>query len=240
MKCIAVLLAGGSGKRLGGNIPKQFLEINGLSVLEHSLRAFASNDKVDEIFIVGHIDYLDNIKGLTSRYGKVTKIMSGGAERYFSTLAAIEASSDEGECLLLFHDSVRPLVTESIINGCIDALSQYNAVGVAVPATDTILVVDEKHDIKSTTNRSELVCCQTPQGFRRSTIEEAYRRALADKEFTATDDCSVVFRYMPEEKVHMVEGDTTNIKITYPGDLRYAELLLEERSHKVVADELSR
>ena len=119
---------------------------------------------------------------------------------------------------LLLHDAARPWVSESIISRVVEALVMHEAVGVAIPSTDTVWEV-EKGEVRAIPERRRMWLAQTPQAFRLPLIAEAYRRALEDPAFAATDDCGVVLRYMPEVKIHVVEGEKGNIKITYAEDI---------------------
>ncbi len=241
---VAVLLAGGSGRRMGGPEPKQFIRVSGRSILEHSIRAFHSHAQIDEIVIVAHADYIDRIKEIAAPYPKVKHIVPGGKERYDSSLAAIgiykadnssafceaKALTPHSSLNLLIHDAVRPLVSQRIITDCIAALTTYKAVDVAIPCTDTIVEVNAEGHICHITPRVMLRNVQTPQCFRLETIAEAYEKGLRDPNFITTDDCGVVHRYLPEEPIYVVEGDTTNIKVTYPEDLILAEKILSTKS----------
>ena len=227
---IAVLLAGGSGRRMGGPEPKQFIQISGRSILEHSIRAFHQHDGIDEIVIVAHADYIDRIREIAAPYPKVKHVVPGGKERYDSSLAAIALyqtpETPNSSPNLLIHDAVRPLVSQRIITDCLEALKQYKAVDVAIPCTDTIVEVNDEGHICHITPRAMLRNVQTPQCFRLETIAEAYRLGLNDPDFITTDDCGVVHRYLPNEPIFVVEGETTNIKVTYPEDLILAEKIL--------------
>lgn len=227
---IAVLLAGGSGRRMGGPEPKQFIEIAGRTILEHSIRAFHQHESIDEIIIVAHADYLDRIQQIASPYPKVRHIVPGGRERYDSTLAAIKVgqslSANADDINLLIHDAVRPLVSQRIISDCIEALRHNHAVDVAIPCTDTIIEVNEAGNICRIPLRASLRNVQTPQCFSLPVIALAYETGLKDPAFVTTDDCGVVHRYLPEEPIYVVEGETTNIKVTYPSDLILAEKVL--------------
>ena len=222
---IAILLAGGSGSRFGADRPKQFLEVNGCTVLEHSIRAFHNSPQIDEIVVITRADFVEEVKGIASHYPKVKHVRPGGKERYHSTLSALEVCTDAND-LLLIHDAVRPLVSEAIISRCIDALSQYEAIGVAMPSTDTIVRVDENDCIVETLPRVELRNMQTPQGFRQRVLRQAFDLGLVDPNFAPTDDCGVVRCYLPHVPIKIVAGEATNIKITYPKDL---ELIKTER-----------
>lgn len=229
-KVIAVLLAAGSGKRMGTECPKQFLKVKGRTVLEWSILAFSAVEAVDEIFIVTRRDLLDEVNDLlrAHTYNKVTRVLPGGQERSDSSLVAIRAAEELGDDVrLLIHDAVRPLVSRRIIEDCITSLDEYEAVDVAIPTTDTIIEVNEAGVISRTPERRLLRNVQTPQGFRLPTIRRAYAEALRDSSFRATDDCGVVFRYLSDVAIKVVEGDPSNIKITYPQDLEFMALQLE-------------
>lgn len=230
---IAVLLAGGSGKRMGQPEPKQFILLAGRTILEHSIRAFHCHPGIDEIVIISHADYQERVKSIARPYSKVRHVLQGGKERYDSSLAAIRAYEPRaieapGSVNLLIHDAVRPLVSHRIIDDCIEALRHYEAVDVAIPTTDTIVEVDAQGHICRIPPRASLRNVQTPQAFRLETIAEAYRRGLQDPDFVTTDDCGVVHRYLPEEPIYVVAGEIANLKLTYPEDLLLAEKLLTE------------
>lgn len=228
MKNIAVILAGGVGSRLGSEKPKQFLEIGGRMVIERTIDAFEKNERIDEIAIVMNPEYVGEMEEIARRnkWKKVSKVLNGGAERYFSTLSAIDAYKDADEVNLIFHDAVRPMVSQTIIEKVTAALEGHDAVGVAVKVTDTIWETDGE-TIKSIPNRSILRKAQTPQAFRLSVIKEAYRRGLQDPKMCSTDDCGMVMRYMPEEKIFIVEGEERNMKLTYKEDISYIEMLVK-------------
>ena len=228
---IAVILAGGSGSRMGNDTPKQFLKVAGKQVIEHTIDVFENCAFIDEICIVSKADYVSNVEELVvkNQYKKVKKILQGGKERYDSSLAAINAYTDDNTNLI-FHDAVRPLLNERIIKDCIEALNHYNAVDVAVKTTDTIISVDENECIDFIPNRVQLRNGQTPQCFKRGTIKRAYELALADPNFKTTDDCGTVRRYLPEEPVFVVAGENSNMKLTYLEDLFLLDKLFQLRT----------
>lgn len=228
---IAVILAGGTGQRFGTALPKQFLPLAGKTVIEHSVEAFEQCATIDEIAVVMNADYLHNMQEIIDRnhWKKVRKLLPGGAERHFSTLAAIKAYENCSDIILIFHDAARPAVSQRIIQETVTALQTHPAVAVAVPATDTIFeVTEEGNFITSIPSRKRLRCAQTPQAFRISVIREAYRKALQDPNFTSTDDCGVLLKYCPEVPIFIVAGDTANQKLTYPEDT----ILLEQHLSK--------
>ena len=229
---VGVVLAGGVGRRVGGPVPKQLLHLAGRPIIEHSLDAFEAADVIDEILLVMAPDFVDEARAIVGArgYGKVGAVLAGGAERCDSTMRALEAIGEAGDdTRVLLHDAVRPLVRPRVIADCAAALADHEAVAVAVPSSDTVVVVNDDV-IVATPDRATLRRQQTPQGFRLATIRAAYARARADPAFTATDDCGVVLRYLPGVPIHVVPGSEDNIKITHPGDLAVAEQLLKLRA----------
>ena len=219
MKNIAIILAGGSGRRMGGPLPKQFLEVNNRTILEYTIDNFERAECINEIAIVTHPDYVDKMQQIISSnpWKKVARILLGGKERTDSTLSALRAYTNEDDRLLI-HDGVRPMVSQQIIQNVCSALSEYDVVNLAIPAVDTIIEV--KDGVMVAAPRRDLLRqVQTPQGFKRKTLALAYEKALADPDFMATDDCGVVFKYHPASPIKIVEGETSNIKITYKEDL---------------------
>jgi len=235
-KNIAVILAGGVGSRSGLGSPKQFFKVAGKTVIEHTVNVFDNHRLIDEIAIVTHPLYNREIEEMVIRnkWKKVKKILAGGKERYESSLAAIDAYSSDPECCLIFHDAVRPLISNEIIDGIVKALETYNAVDVAVPATDTIIQVDAKGEvIEKIPDRRFLRRGQTPQAFRQRVIRQAYDIALKDPEFTSSDDCGTVVKYLPQEKVYVVPGEEANMKLTYKEDSYLLDKLFQLRSTSV-------
>jgi 2-C-methyl-D-erythritol 4-phosphate cytidylyltransferase len=231
MRTVAVVLAGGSGERFGTPVPKQLLPLAGRPMIEHSVAAFERAPAVDRILVVMAAGQAGQVRALlgTGGYAKLSNVIDGGVTRTGSTRCAIAELGDD-ECDVLFHDAARPLVSQQTIAGCVAALADHRAVGVAVPSSDTIAVVSDGL-MTAIPRRDSLVRCQTPQGFRLSVIRRAYQLADADPgfgELPATDDCGIVLRYLPELGVHVVPGSERNIKITYPRDLAIAEALLRE------------
>ena len=229
MKNVAVILAAGSGSRTGLATPKQFLPLGGKTVLEHSVQAFNNHPGIDEVVIVTATEFIERVQAIVKANGwtKVSAVLAGGKERFDSSLAAVRHFADNPDAVMLFHDAARPLVSERIISDAIKAMEMYDAVDVAIPAVDTIVQCNrEGTHMESVQDRNLLWRMQTPQGFRQKTIQEAYRIALQDPQFTATDDCGTVLRYLPDVKVGIVRGSERNIKLTYADDLSLLEFLL--------------
>ena len=226
---IGVILAAGSGSRTGLSTPKQFLPLGGKTVLEHSVQTFHDHPGIDQVVIVTSTEFIPKVQDMVKadNWTKVTAVLPGGKERFDSSLAAVHHFSNNPDLVMLFHDAARPLVSARIISDTLKAMETFNAVDVAIPEVDTIVQCDAAGTVmESVQNRNLLWRMQTPQGFRQKTIEEAYRIALQDPEFTATDDCGTVLRYLPHEKVGIVRGDEKNIKLTYADDLPLMEFLL--------------
>jgi len=236
MRTVAVVLAGGMGHRFGGDRPKQLHVLAGRTLVEHSVAAFEQAPGVAAITIVMPPGLASQAKEQfadSGHYPKVTEVIEGGVARTDSTRCAI-AALGEGECNVLFHDAARPLLDQRIIADCISALGTDQAIGVAIPSSDTIVEVADGM-VTRMPRRETLARCQTPQGFRLSVIRRAYQLADADPAFgqrPATDDCGIVLRYLPDVPVRLVPGSERNIKITYPGDLEVAEALLRRPAER--------
>ncbi len=237
-RTVAVLLAGGIGVRVGLGIPKQLIKIAGKAIVQHTLEAMNASPIIDEIIIVmnaGAIDQLDSLMD-RERFPKLTRIIPGGATRNDSTLAALEVLGDDPNTKVLFHDAVRPFVDDRILEDCVEALDRYDAVDTAIPSADTIIQVDSSFQITGIPDRSTLRRGQTPQAFRAGTIRRAYELAAKDPGFHATDDCGVVFTYLPDTPIFVVEGTAENMKVTEPIDVHIADKLFQLQSSSLTAD----
>ena len=225
---IAIILAGGTGARVGGETPKQFLPLDdGRSILEHSVDAFEQAASIDEIAVVIHPDHVDTLQKLCQRntWQKLSKIIPGGSERWESSWHAILAYLDLSPSLerrdgvgLLFHDAARPFVSQRIIADVAAALETHEAVTVAIPVTDTLYRVEDGK-VREIPDRKDFMRAQTPQAFHLDLIADAYMKALAEDEIIATDDAGIVRKYEPRHPIFIVQGEETNRKITYKGDL---------------------
>jgi 2-C-methyl-D-erythritol 4-phosphate cytidylyltransferase len=236
MKNVAVLLAGGVGVRIGLGIPKQLIKIAGRPILEHALAALNSHPMVDEIIILMAPGHLDPVRAIArdGHYGKVVDILEGADTRNGTTMRALQRLG-EVECNVLFHDAVRPLLTPRIITDCFEALKTYVAVDVAIPSADTIIEVSASNTITNIPLRANLRRGQTPQAFRASVIKQAYALARLDPNFVATDDCTVVLRYLPDIPIAVVRGDERNMKVTEPIDVYLADKLFQLTSSDMPA-----
>ncbi len=224
MRNIAVILAGGSGKRVGGDRPKQLLPLSdGRTILEHAVEAFRACDCIDDVVVVMHPDYLQEVSAILDCH-----LVAGGSERWESSWNAIQSlcqfgclpvsDADSSDCNILLHDAARPFISAQIIENVCHALQNHQAVTVAVPATDTMYRVENGH-LSEIPPRATMMRAQTPQAFRLSLIRHAYELALQDPDLQATDDCGIVHRYLPDVPVFIVPGEEKNRKITYKEDL---------------------
>lgn len=230
MKNIAVILSGGSGSRFGGSLPKQFTKLAGKAIIEYTIDVFESSPYIDEILIVSQVHHVNRTWEVIkkNKWMKVTKVITGGQERFDSTYSALQALKEyDNTCKVLFHDAVRPLVNETIISNCIKALDDFDAVDVVIPSSDTLVEVYDDGCIANIPNRSTMRRGQTPQAFTLGTIRLAYNKALAAQRFTFTCDCGVVRAMIPHVRVATVEGSERNIKVTHPVDLFIAEKFLQ-------------
>lgn len=238
-RTVAVILAGGIGVRVGLGIPKQLVKIAGKAIVEHTLEVINASRDIDEIIIVmnaGSISELDGLKD-PRRFPKLTRIIPGGTSRNDSTQAALAVLGDDPNTKVLFHDAVRPFIDERIIHDCVEALEDYDAVDTAIPSADTIIEVDAASHITDIPHRSRLRRGQTPQAFRLGTIRAAYALANRDKSFSATDDCGVVFQYLPEVSIFVVSGTPENMKVTEPIDIHIADKLFQLQSESLSTDD---
>ncbi len=237
MRMVAVVLGGGTGQRLGAGQPKQLLMLGGKTLIAHCVDAFASAPGVDEILVVMAAGYVAQVKEMVADTAKVTAVITGGATRSDSVRAALAAigpaatgpaaigPADGAQVGVLLHDAARPLIDQSVIAACVSALATHDAIGTAIPSSDTV-VFAAGGVMSHVPPREQLWRCQTPQCFRLPVIVRAHELAAADPDYTPTDDCGVVLRYLPEVPVRIVQGSERNIKVTYPQDLPIAEALL--------------
>ena len=221
----AVVVSAGNSTRMGG-VNKQFLEINGIPVLVHTLMVFENMDAIDEIVVVTRESDIEDVKFLVEKYGinKVSKVVNGGETRQLSVLSGVSSVSKIADFVAI-HDGARPLVTEKVV---LDTLNQAFACGAAatgVKVKDTVKQVNDDNDIIATPDRNNLRFIQTPQIFDKALYLDAVNTVENSKNFT--DDCMLVEAY--GKTVKFVDGDYENIKITTPEDVELAENYLRRR-----------
>ena len=221
----AIILAGGKGKRMGSNISKQFIVVNGKPILYYTLTKFLKCKAIDNIILVLPKDEIEYcVKEILEKYSlKVNKIIEGGKERQESVYNGLKACVNSN--IVLIHDGARPFVSEKIINDGIRYAREYGAAAPGVMPKDTIKIKNPQGFSTQTPNREELVAVQTPQVFKWSTIMECHEKIKKDK-IVVTDDTMVIEMY--GHKVYLYEGEYNNIKVTTQEDLLIAEYLAKK------------
>jgi 2-C-methyl-D-erythritol 4-phosphate cytidylyltransferase len=232
MQVFAILPAAGLGTRMAGPQPKQFLALDGVPILIHSLRAFASVERITAIYVAVRKPEMERVKAQIAEYGFTGRVhvVEGGDNRQESVAHALAALPAESDDIVLVHDAVRPLIDAATIDRTIDAVVKHGAAIVGMPAVDTIKQVERTSDgalVTSTIPREFVVLAQTPQGFRYGLLQSAFAEATADG-FVGTDEASVVER--AGQTVAVVPGSQMNLKITKPGDLELAEFYLRQQA----------
>ncbi len=226
MNSLALIIpAAGSGERLNREIPKPYIEVAGKTILEHTLARFISIKELREVVIATSEEYLDTARSICQRvvHGEISNTcVAGGAERQNSIFNALQKIGTVD--LVAVHDAVRPFVDKKNILHCMQVAEEDGGAVMGVPAKDTIKKVDRNRVITETPDRKFLWQTQTPQIFRKEILVAAHKKA-EEENFLGTDDSSLVEHL--GHKVKMVRGDYTNFKITYPIDLKLAEMLLE-------------
>lgn len=220
-----VVVAAGQGSRMGTRESKQYLLLDGKPILVHTLELFQRMDLIGEIALVVGAGDVGRCESWVAEYGlaKVGKVLPGGAERQHSVLCGLRALTSEW---VMVHDGVRPLVSERAVRDCCNAAREKGAAVLAVAVKDTVKQVNEDGIIVATPQRASLRAIQTPQAFRREQLLDAHEQAEREG-FLGTDDAMVMER--AGASVAVAEGEYTNIKITTPEDLPYAEFLLAQR-----------
>lgn len=229
----AAILAGGSGSRMGNaDRPKQFLEIGNRPILIHTVEKFILHPDFEKILILAPRAWMMHAQDLVRKYIPVQLqericVIEGGSSRNETIMNAIAFMEKQGvldeDAILVTHDSVRPFVSRRIIEENIQAASEYGACDTVVPATDTIVESIDGEQISQIPDRTRMYQGQTPQSFRAVRLRDLYESLTDEEKQILTDACKILV--IKGEKVRLVMGDMSNIKITYPEDLRMAEAL---------------
>jgi len=220
MSRCAIIVAGGSGTRMGSAVPKQFLLINGLPILAHTLHAFHRADSSMQIVLVLPADQVSAWNALVSEHGISVNhmVVTGGVERSDSVQNGLKAIGDQG-AVVAVHDGVRPLVSAQLITHCFTEAQTHGSAIPVTPISSSVRTVTEAGN--QAVDRSSLRTVQTPQCFQREILEQAF----ADNPgVQVTDEASLV--ELNGHPIHLIDGEETNIKITTPHDLRLAEVIL--------------
>lgn len=223
-----ILLAGGNGTRFGSEKPKQLVALAGKPILEHTLSNIAGCEAIDQIVVVSREEILGDIQKIVGQFNSVEiKVVPGGDTRTLSSLEGLYAIDGDPQTKVLIHDVVRPFISHKLINECFEALDTYDAIDVVIPSSDTLVEVENGgKTIKNVPDRSQFRRGQTPQGFRLGKLMEVMIESQAHDLSDITDDCGLYQRLRPGERIGLVMGDDSNIKITHPLDLVIAEQLV--------------
>ncbi len=223
----AIVLAGGRGRRMNSDMPKQYLEIDGKPIIYYTLKAFQTSPVDTIVLVVGKDEMEYCRKEIVEHYGfdKVVHIVEGGAERYHSVYNGLQyvQSCD----YVLIHDGARPFITEGVIAANMQQVVEKKACVTGVLSKDTIKIADENGIVKTTPDRKNVWNIQTPQTFEVELITKAYEIILSKENIAVTDDAMVVEATM-DIPVYLIEGNYENIKITTPEDLKVAQVFVAE------------
>ena len=231
-----VILAGGVGSRMGGEKPKQYLELKGKPIIIYTVEKMFTCPQFEKVIVLCPAQWVEHTRNLITKYlapaGDRIAVIEGGDTRNETIMNAIKFIEDEGnlgdDTIIVTHDSVRPFVTHRIIEENIAAAKEFGACDTVIPATDTIVEALDNKTISNIPDRSKMYQGQTPQSFNAKKLKGMYN-ALTDDEKAILTDAAKIF-VMKGEKVALVQGEDFNMKITFPYDLRVAKSLLEEET----------
>lgn len=228
----AAIVAGGIGSRMGNTaLPKQFLELCGKPVIIHTIEGFLKHPNIEYVIVGINPDWHDYMQKLAEKYfSSSVYITDGGMDRNGTieniirfAKASLSASDDD---ILLTHDAVRPFVTEKMISDSIAAMNECEICTAAIPATDTIIVSEDGQTADSFPLRKTIYQVQTPQTFRLGSFMKMLSSLNVEERAAATDACRLF--HDNGKEVRLIEGSASNIKITYPTDLKAACALIEQ------------
>ena len=231
----AAILAGGIGTRMGNvEKPKQYLNISGKPIIIHTIEKFILNEDMEAIIVLTPKQWVNHTKDLVKKYIPTVNnifVIEGGVDRNGTIMNAInfiETNYDlNDDTIIVTHDSVRPFVSHRIIADNVKFAKKYGACDTVIPATDTIVRSADNEVITEIPDRSQMYQGQTPQSFKAKMLKDMYLGLSDEEKKILTDACKILV--LKGEKVYLVEGETSNMKITYPYDLKVAEALLAEK-----------
>lgn len=232
----AAILAGGIGSRMGGtDTPKQFLTLGNKPVIIHTIEKFVINENIDKTIVLTPKNFINHTNNLIEQYigeNEDIIVIEGGETRNDTLMNSINYIDDnfgiDDDSIILTHDSVRPFVTHRIIEDNIDAARRYGACDTVIPTTDTIVESVNGTTIESIPVRDYYYQGQTPQSFNIKKLFNLINSLTEDEANILTDACKIFT--LKDEDVHLVNGEVTNIKITYPYDLKLANTILEDKN----------
>lgn len=231
-----VIVAGGVGSRMGADIPKQFLDLDGCPIIIHTLKTFLKCRRLDQIYMGIHPQWMNHMAWLIEAHipeemHRRVRLVPGGGERndtIMEVIGQIEADFGENEKhYIITQDGVRPFVSLALIEAHIDAVAEYDAVDTAIPAVDTIVVSEDGMFIDDIPERKYLYQSQTPQSFRMDLLKKLYGGLTSGEKAVLTDACKIcTVRQVP---VHIVPGEISNMKITTAMDYKIARMMAKNR-----------
>ncbi len=229
-----VILAGGVGSRMGGEKPKQYLELKGKPIIIYTVEKMFTCPQFEKVIVLCPAQWVEHTRNLIAKYlapaGDRIAVIEGGDTRNETIMNAIKFIEAEGKLdentVIVTHDSVRPFVTHRIIEENIKICESFDACDTVIPATDTIVEAQNGSTISNIPDRSRMYQGQTPQSFKAMKLKALYESLTEEEKEILTDACKIFV--LKGEEVALVDGETFNIKITYPYDLRIAKSLLEE------------
>ncbi|MCF0132370.1 MAG: 2-C-methyl-D-erythritol 4-phosphate cytidylyltransferase [Blautia sp.] len=232
LRCSAVVLAAGQGKRMNSKVQKQFLELHGRPIVFYSLECFQKSDMIDEIILVTGQESIQYCrKEIVERYGldKVRAIVAGGSERYNSVYNGLLACNDPD--YVFIHDGARPFIDQEMLKRGLEGAMKTGACVIGMPSKDTVKIADACDMVKETPERSRVWIIQTPQIFDYSLVRNAHE-SLRNKDMTGITDDAMVIEQETDVKVCLAAGSYMNIKITTPEDLKIAGIFCVDRYEK--------
>ena len=251
-KTIAIIFAGGSGARMGAGVPKQFLEVNGMPIIIHTLENFEDHPQIDEIYIACKEEYIRKLKRMLNKYWikKVKKIVPGGSNSQDSIYHALQAAAQEGspEDIVLIHDGVRPCITAGLIDDVISCVRKNGTAITCTPMLETPVVSRGGTYVEEVENRSDMYTAQAPQAFYLDEILKAHEAVRhTNPDYTGIIDSCTLMKSLGRE-VAIVPGPRGNIKVTTPEDLYIFRAMIQYQetrdafglSNKEIADKLKK
>lgn len=235
---IAVIFAGGSGTRMNTKSkPKQFLEMNGKPIIIHTMEYFENNKNISDIVVSCISDWTGYLEELCKKYhlDKVREIVPGGdtgQESIYKGLLAAERVAGGDDAIVLIHDGVRPLISQELIDNNIETARKYGSAITVTPVTETIVISDNTGNINNVAKRENCYHAKAPQTFYLKDILEVHKKAISDGQYNMIDSATMMQYY--GKKLHTVQGDVENIKITNPADFYIFRSLYEARENSQI------
>ena len=233
----AVLFAGGVGKRMyTSSIPKQFIEVEGMPILIHTVLAFEKNKDIDAISVVCVDSWRERFQEMLAEYNvtKVKWVVPGaetGQQSIYNGINAIyQESKDANHDIVLINDGVRPFVTDDVITNCIESVKKFSSAIVVCPVPETIVKVNEQDDITEIPDRSKWYLSKAPQGFILGELIQAHHRAMEENRYDCTNSAELMRRY--GHSLHVIYDTPDNIKVTTPIDINLMKVILQEKRNR--------